>query len=606
MGLWDTPPTADEVAAATKAPPTDVAVREPVQRPDGSVAFPPNGPVAPVTGGSVWDAPPTEQEKAAAAPAPLGGGVGNVSAGKAALKGVQDIPTAGFGDELGGAFQAALAKLSGDPQMDPAEVYRVARNENRAESKAAADQHPLEYYGAGAAAALPIAAATPGMKAAQGAGLLARMGVAGVNGLAQGALAGLGNSEAEDVPGAAKDALTGGLIGGGISAAFPLAGAGLKKAADLLDSAGINTARRAIGAVSNSMSNKEPLSEDAVRQVVDAGGLKPFRSVAETAERIDALRKAAAERYKDILATLEKQGVRGPAAEKVAKEWVAKAAGIEENNLNPALPAVWRQQAEALTERPGGAAGQRFRDVFSQLKAQGLSDAAAEQGALKASGLAAAPSGELGLVQAESIKRGLQNDARYGMLAPENTPLNEQKQKIASSLREHIEGAVDNAARRAPPNSPVATAAAQFVPAKQELGNFIAAGDAAEAAARRAMKNNVIGVRDMMATAKGGLPLGAAMNLARTRGTSAAAVGMLGAAKGIRGSIDLVRRLAQSGDGRLAQAIGPARAALLIRAMQEGGEDDFAVKHFLMTQSDPNYSQALAQMDEGTDSARQR
>lgn len=129
------------------------------------------------------------------------------SRGAAAVAGVRQLGTFGFSDELGAGMQSALSGF------EPG-VYTKARDENRAEDKAARDAHPGYYYGAGAPAAVATSLALPGVKAAQGAGALAKLGATAVNGVAQGALAGAGDSEANTPGGVAKDSAWGGVAGG--------------------------------------------------------------------------------------------------------------------------------------------------------------------------------------------------------------------------------------------------------------------------------------------------------------------------------------------------------------------------------------------------------
>lgn len=164
-----------------------------------------------------------------------------MGAGFAAVKGIQDIPTAGFGDEIGAAFQAGLmAAVNRLPEsfgkaivgdgfrkgaIDPSATYQQARDLNRQESREAASQQPGAYYGAGTALAVPMALATPSIQAAKGAGLLARTGIGALNAGIQGTVAGVGMSESETMGGIASDALGTGMLTAPIGAAFPLAGA---------------------------------------------------------------------------------------------------------------------------------------------------------------------------------------------------------------------------------------------------------------------------------------------------------------------------------------------------------------------------------------------
>lgn len=158
----------------------------------------------------------------------------------AALKGVQDLPTFGFGDELGGALQAGLLKLppavqqmlGGSGYAAPesfGQNYRAARDELRGESGRAAAQHPWAYYGAGTVASLPlnIGAARLMQPVAEGAPLLARMLAGAKAGAAQGAFAGAGTSEGATLEDVAWDSAKGMGVGAGLGGALPAAARGV-------------------------------------------------------------------------------------------------------------------------------------------------------------------------------------------------------------------------------------------------------------------------------------------------------------------------------------------------------------------------------------------
>lgn len=149
-----------------------------------------------------------------------------------ALSGVQNVGSFGFGDELGAGLQAVLARATGTG--DFGDTYRRARDENRAESKAARDAHPVAYYAAGLPAAVGASLALPAFKAAQGAPLLLRALAGAGNGLVQGVIAGAGDSEADTLGGVAKDAGIAGAMGAGVGSVLPVAGAALRRAGGAL------------------------------------------------------------------------------------------------------------------------------------------------------------------------------------------------------------------------------------------------------------------------------------------------------------------------------------------------------------------------------------
>ena len=145
-------------------------------------------------------------------------GTGSNGFARAALSGLGQGLTFGFGDELGAAEQAALTKLTGNG--DFGETYRKARDENRTENAGFAKAHPGAYYpGELAGGAVTSTFAAP-FKAVQGAGLLSR-GIAGAGNLALGGtLAGAGASDAQDPGDIVDDAAKGG------AGALALGGAG--------------------------------------------------------------------------------------------------------------------------------------------------------------------------------------------------------------------------------------------------------------------------------------------------------------------------------------------------------------------------------------------
>lgn len=160
----------------------------------------------------------------------------HTSASFAAMKGLQDIPTMGLGDEAGGLIQGALQgyanvlpqgslRLLGienyrGGETDPLDAYRHARDENRVESAQAAEEHPVAYYGAGALGALAAAPITPELTAFKGAGVASRFGNAAVNGLVQGGVAGAGDSKADLTRGEILPFLADTAQGAGAGAAF--------------------------------------------------------------------------------------------------------------------------------------------------------------------------------------------------------------------------------------------------------------------------------------------------------------------------------------------------------------------------------------------------
>jgi hypothetical protein len=138
---------------------------------------------------------------------------------EASLRGAEQGATLGFGDELNGLLEHLATGKS----------YEQARDESRAKFKAAEDAHPIISTAANFAGALAPAALLGGTSlgaslADMGASLAPKgaeaLAGAAARGLGTGALvggvSGLGNSEAKDDGGLAKDAAEGAITGGAL------------------------------------------------------------------------------------------------------------------------------------------------------------------------------------------------------------------------------------------------------------------------------------------------------------------------------------------------------------------------------------------------------
>jgi hypothetical protein len=150
-------------------------------------------PVAAPAGGFDPDAFVGAPAEAPAAPAPEPSGI------EAAARGLKQGATLGFGDELTGAIESLFSD----------KTYRQARDEARANDKAAQAAHPL-LYGAGELGGGVATSFIPGLGIAKGAGALATAGKAALTG----AISGVGNSEKEDIGGLAEDAAASGALSG--------------------------------------------------------------------------------------------------------------------------------------------------------------------------------------------------------------------------------------------------------------------------------------------------------------------------------------------------------------------------------------------------------
>lgn len=474
---------------------------------------------------------------------------GGMSTAKAALKGVQDLPTLGWGDEAGGAEQALLSVLSKHaPQLmaklgidtryaselpDRDTVYRQARDDNRAESKQAAKEHPVAYYGAGLGASIPAAAAIPGLQAAKGAGLLTRALVGGANGALQGAVAGAGNSEAQDGEGMLRDARGGAMIGGGVGAALPVGGAFGRAVAPKLSRAFRNVAvdegRKVLTNGADQLSTRLPVSDAAVEEALDSGAIKAFGTTQGAMKRLGDLTEEQGAKYAQIVSDLEAAGVQGPHARSLAMQLAKEGKDVFRSTANESLGNLYGKQGRAIVK---AAEGQP----------------------------------RLGLTQAENIKRTLQKAAKYDRTV--SSAVNDQQKAMAYTVRQAIENAIEKQTAGATPE--VQAIAGQFVPAKQRLGRLLEAEAAATRGAARGAQRTGAGWTDLpLAAAEvaaggpGALALGPAgqamaRGFFRGRGRSAVAAGALGLS-------DLLGGVAPT-----AQPVGALQRAMA-EALRRGG-----------------------------------
>lgn len=192
----------------------------------------------------------------------------------ALLRGFGQGLTADFGDELGAGLQAGLAGLANAlpegslewagidnrAQQDVGDVYRQARDENRARLDRDLREQAAASLTGNVGGGLVLNALVPGSKLMGGAGL-ARAG-------GMGAVAGLGGSRADltqgDVAGAASDTLTGAALGVAGQQAGEMLGAGVGRIAPKVaqwvqDKAGDFASMRALNAAGYFKNELKPI-----------------------------------------------------------------------------------------------------------------------------------------------------------------------------------------------------------------------------------------------------------------------------------------------------------------------------------------------------------
>lgn len=460
-----------------------------------------------------------EEEEAATRSTP----VPAPSDAQAALAGIQQLGSFGWGDEAGAALQGLLMKATGKGNFG--ETYRQARDENRTEAKAARELNPVPYYVAGVPAGM-ASSAFGAIEAAPAAALLTRALAGGATGAAQGALAGAGDSEANTAGGVAGDATKGGLLGGTVGTALPYAGALLKRAlarpanavGNWLKEKAIDQGRRVLTNGADSLSTRNKVRDDAVEEAIRERGIVPFGTTKGTLERLQGTSAKQYSAYNQVVEQLAERGVRGPDAEAIAQKLLAEASDLESNTLNESLPELYRRAASQVVQKTGNPKAPR-----------------------------------LGLVQSENLKRSAQDMADYGRI--EETPANEVYRDIATIFRKGNEEAIDEQTAKSA-DAGLRALGSQFVPVKQKMGRLIEATSAAKRGAARGAQRSAIGPKEiaagMTAAASGNLqavPAAmAATKAANTRIPSAVA------SYGLRAS-DALKRSPNEGDSRAAWAL---------------------------------------------------
>lgn len=214
-----------------------------------------------------------------------------------------------------------LMKTSGD-------AYRVPRDREREIERGGREHHPFTAFLSNMAGDIASDAA------------LNFMGVPVASTpyqVASGALSGLLGSDAElstdDVkPGAVASAAGSTALGAGLGYVLPKVGTQVAKAlpgamARLrqgLESSALENVKKALTSGSKQLANKMPISDAAAREALDSAAVVPFGTTTGTFERLKALADQRGEVYADILARLEKAGVKGPEIEAIAQRLMAE------------------------------------------------------------------------------------------------------------------------------------------------------------------------------------------------------------------------------------------------------------------------------------------
>lgn len=369
-------------------------------------------------------------------------------AGRGALQGL----TMGFADELGGAGTAVLqgvtnllpekARTALDlVESGAGDAYTYSRDQARAADRAAKEESPWAY-GAGEVAGSvlsPASKALAPLKAAKGASVAQRVGIAAGNAALQGGAMGLGSSEASGVGGNLEDAIIGGALGAGTGAALTRAGAALKAAPAALRGLAERRAVKAAGAIQSDISGMRPEQIQAMgRQALDEPGLIRFGDkAADIARRAKVARKEAGDAVGAALRQVDATGTPfdvDALAKRVGADLGARTKGnpiaqedlravLKEARLNEldrratfeAMHAIKRRIADGLFNRADPPARKRLAEqlvgvLTDEIDRQAeMAGGAGARSALEAAKARAGPLINLAKVGAKAQKRELGN-----------------------------------------------------------------------------------------------------------------------------------------------------------------------------------------------------
>lgn len=391
-------------------------------------------------------------------------------------------------------------------------------------------------------------------------------------------------------------------IGDAVARVSPMVMRGVRSAAENL---AVRMGRRVLqGGSDIAAATYKEVPPGAILEALRSGGIIPFGTTQGAYKRLEALAQQRGDVYGGILDELEGLGVQGPEAQKVADDLYQRALeSYKSTGVNKEVSQEFAKQGQNLIE------------------------------------ITPEDTGRLGLQQAEAIKRDLQTRARFGLI--NETPLNEARKEISSTVRQANEDAITEAAAADPLHELLQGLAESFVPVKQQLGNTIAARDLAEKGTARIAGRNAVGLREAMmgAMTSGGDPVTGTLNAAgfsflKSRLPSAGASGLYGlsrlAAAGARGAANNPALMSMAGKefgagaGRTAQQgieaylsrtspVPKSRAELtsgeLVEALasaepeslgpytqqiqQATADGNLPLVHYMLQQKDPQYRAML-------------
>lgn len=458
---------------------------------------------------------------------------------------------------IAGPLLGAAATWAGTRSDEDVSAYERERDRARDETRAAREQEPGAYLGGELVGGAAQGALIPGTGATTA---LGRIGGAALSGAAQGAVSGLGHSEAEDAEGMLADAGTGaavgGVMGGGLAAGGEGLAAGGRELARRVASGRDRALFAATGGGSGSTAAVRalqdlPESSQAAERIRQMGLVPRVGTVGQIAERAAAARSGAGERLGRVFSEME--GVTVPTYDVVGQ---LDNAGVRFSDPGwRDAQAVIRAMADDIAESyPEGVPFDRLQRMIEGVRAQGAY---------------------------QPVRGGAPMPVRR-----------EAQQEINRVLRSIMDDMVEaqggsgagGAYRAARLDSQVARTVEQ---------------NAQDALARQA-SNRSFGIMEMMAAGAGGTagtvgggPLGG-------MGGALVAAGGARALRAVEGTLRATVGEAAFQALQRVQRAGPLPqwARTIMGAAQRGTQAATAA-HFVLSQTDPEYRAALAQ--ESTD-----
>lgn len=508
-----------------------------------------------------------------------------VSGLESGLRGFTQGASLDFQDELAGGMSALgrvagikglggklseIGLAEGGPTLDFNKIgdeYTRSRDAERLANRQAEESNPNTYLGTNIAGGVASTLVAPGLAPAKGAGLLANVG----KGALQGGLTATGLSEADNVTDLAADAGMGLGIGGLAGGAGYGLGKGIEKGVEKVSPA-IEYIKNKIGgklktaaegfaenATGATAAQSEKFANDAGRQLLDRGIVKPFSTPEGIAQRAGQQMTAANSQIDEALKALDAKGATA-SVDDIVSSLEQKIKDVSSDPSQAPLARKLQSIVEDIkSSTPKGSPTNKLsaKDLAEQewRQAIGSAEALPEQTTIP-------------LSEAEKIKRGF-GDKISNWIDPESGAANKN---AYLGYRDEVE-------KQALDLDP--SLASKFKEGKQTFGLLAPIKEAAERRTAQLNQSPIGGLLDTGSTiATGGNPVGAiARRMISPRISSTAAVGL-----------DKIGDMVMT----TPQAFG--KYAKVLQDAAQRGPQGVASTHFLLQQTEPGYRQILDQI----------